>query len=195
MPARPPASRVRSDVTDLLRAWAGGDRSAFDRLVPIAHDELHRIARHLMRRERDGHTLQTTAVVNEAYLRLVDLRRVRWQDRAHFFAMSARVMRRILVDHARAHRSLKRSGSQLRVSLGDVAGAPGDGIDFVALHEALEALERLGPRKGRVVELRYFGGLTVKETAEVLQVSEITVLRDWRFAKAWLARELARDTA
>lgn len=178
-------------VTELLVAWRAGDESALERLIPLVHDELHRLARRQMRRERDGHTLQTTALVNEAYLRLVDLSGVRWQDRAHFFAMSARLMRRILVDHARSRHYLKRGGDARRLTFDEgLAVAADPRADLVALDDALQALARLDPRKSQVVELRYFGGLSVDETAEVLHVSPETVMRDWRLAKAWLLREL-----
>jgi RNA polymerase sigma factor (TIGR02999 family) len=182
-------------VTELLVAWSGGDASALEQLVPLVHAELQRLARRQMRRERDGHTLQTTALVNEAYLRLVDLSRIRWQDRAHFFAMSARLMRRILVDHARSRRYIKRGGGAGRVPFDEgltVSMEPA--ADLVALDDALQALARVDARKGHVVELRYFGGLSVEETAEALHVSPETVMRDWRLAKAWLLREItARD--
>jgi len=179
-------------ATALLLAWGRGEPGAFDELVPLVHDELHRIARGYMARERPEHTLQATALVNEAYLRLIDLKRIRWQDRAHFFAMSARVMRRILVDFARARRQDKRGGGAPTVSL-DEALLVGDdtGHDLVALDDALLALAAVHPRKSDVVELRYFGGLSLEETAEALHISTDTVKRDWRFAKLWLLRELS----
>ena len=178
-------------VTRLLSAWAAGDESALERLVPVVHQELRRLARLHMRRERAGHTLQTTGLINEAYLRLVDVRRIQWRDRAHFFAMSSRLMRRVLVDHARARGYLKRGGGVRRVSLDEAPDiAVERGRDFVALDEALAALERIDPRKSRVVEMRFFGGLSVEETAGVLKVSADTVMRDWRLAKAWLLREM-----
>jgi RNA polymerase sigma factor (TIGR02999 family) len=187
--ARPAAP----DVTDLLLAWCAGDESALDRLVPIVHAELRRLARRQMRGERRDHTLETTALVNEAYLRLVDLARVRWQDRAHFFALLARLMRRILVDHARSRRYQKRGGGIEHVTFDEaLAVSAGRAPDLVALDDALQTLARVDPRKGQVVELRFFGGLSVEETAEVLQVSANTVMRDWRVAKVWLLRELAR---
>jgi RNA polymerase sigma factor (TIGR02999 family) len=177
----------------LLIAWSGGDSSALDALIPLVHGELLRLARRQMKREREGHTLQTTALVNEAYLRLVDLSRIRWQDRAHFFAMSARLMRRILVDHARSRRYLKRGGGAVRVSFDEaLAVSRESAADLVALDDALQSLARIDPRKGQVVELRYFGGLSVDETAEVLHVSPETVMRDWRLSKAWLLREVSR---
>jgi RNA polymerase sigma factor (TIGR02999 family) len=185
-------SRSRQDVTGLLVAWSAGDESALGRLMPIVHGELRRLARRLMRGERGGHTLQTTALVNEAYMRLVDLSRVRWQDRAHFFAVSARLMRRILVDHARSRKYLKRGGSQQRVTLDEALIVTGErGADLVVLDDALEALAAIDKRKSQVVELRFFGGLSVEETAEALHVSAETVMRDWRFAKVWLLRELS----
>ena len=179
-------------VTDLLVAWSGGDARAFEELVPLVHRELQRLARRQMRRERGGHTLQTTALVNEAFVRLIDLNRIRWQDRAHFFAMSARLMRRILVDHARSRRLLKRGGNAPRVTFDEQSAAsPEPAPDLVALDDAMQTLARLDPRKCRVVELRYFGGLSVEETAEALHVSPQTVMRDWRLSKAWLLREIS----
>jgi len=183
------------DISMLLRAWSGGDQKALDRLAPVVYDELRRLARRYMRRERPGHSLQTTALVNEAYVRLVDYERMQWQDRAHFFAVSAQLMRRILVEHARRH-NLKRGGGVQRVSL-DEAAVVGGGrpADFVALDDAMNALARLDARKAQVVEMRFFGGLSVGETAEVLKVSSITVKRDWSTAKLWLYRELAGGAA
>jgi RNA polymerase sigma-70 factor, ECF subfamily len=181
------------EVTDLLLAWGRGDRSALDRLIPLVYEELRRLAHRYMGQERPGHTLQTTALVNEAYLRLIDASRVRWQNRAHFFAVSAQLMRRILVDFARAHRNLKRGGAAQQVSLDEalpVAREPD--ADLVALDEALTALAAIDPRQARAVELRFFGGLSVDEAAEVLKVSPETVHRDWRVAKVWLLRELSR---
>jgi RNA polymerase sigma-70 factor, ECF subfamily len=179
-----------SDVSTILRAWSDGDQSAFERLTPIVHDELHRLARRYMRQERPGHTLQTSALVNEAYMRLVDYKRMEWQNRAHFFAVSAQVMRRILVDHAR-RRNLKRGGGLRHVSLDDALVVTHEGsTDLVQLDDALNALSRFDPRKVQVVELRYFGGLSVDETAAVLKISPATVMRDWSSAKAWLYREL-----
>ena len=174
----------------MLRAWSEGDRSALDRLTPIVYEELRRLARRYMKQERAGHSLQTTALVNEAYLRLVDYKRMRWQNRAHFFAVSAQLMRRILVEHARRH-NLKRGAGVEHVSLDAGAAIGGDrGADLVALDEALETLARLDPRKAQVVELRFFGGLSVEETAEVLRISPITVMRDWSSARAWLYRKM-----
>src|SRR5271166_3186491 len=177
-------------VTEFLRAWSDGDRAALDRLTPIVYDELHRLARRYMKGERLGHNLQATALVNEAYLRLVDYKRMRWQNRAHFFAVSAQLMRRILVDHARRH-NLKRGGGVQHVALEDTAVVGGGrGENLVVLDDALHALARMDARKARVVELRFFGGLSVEETAEVLQVSPGTVMRDWSTARAWLYREM-----
>jgi RNA polymerase sigma-70 factor (ECF subfamily) len=166
-----------------------------DRLTPIVYDELHRLARHYMKGERPGHSLQTTALVNEAYMRLVDYKGMQWQNRAHFFAVSAQVMRRILVDHAR-RRNLKRGGGVQHVSLEDTAIVGGDrSADLIALDDAMNELAKLDARKVQVVEMRFFGGLSVEETAEVLKVSAITVMRDWSTAKAWLYRELSRETS
>src|SRR5271157_593123 len=182
------------DISGILRAWSDGDQSALDRLTPIVYDELHRLARRYMRHERPGHSLQTSALVNEAYLRLVDYERMEWQNRAHFFAVSAQLMRRILVDHARRH-NLKRGGGVEHVALEEAAVVGGEqGPDLVALDDAMNALARIDPRKVQVVEMRFFGGLSMEETAEVLKVSTITVKRDWRAARAWLYRELTGGT-
>lgn len=184
--------RLRPHVTELLLAWGRGDRSALDELAPLVLHELRRLARLQMRGERHNHTLQTTALVNEAFLRLIDLRRIRWQDRAHFLALSARLMRRILVDYARSRNYQKRGGGAATVTLDDViVSAPERGADLVALDDALEDLARMDSRKSQVVELRFFGGLTIEETAEALHVSPETVERDWRFAKVWLLREIS----
>jgi RNA polymerase sigma-70 factor (ECF subfamily) len=181
------------EVTELLLAWTQGQQTALDKLVPLVHAELRRIARRYMYRERPGHTLQTTALVNEAYLRLVDARQVRWQNRAHFFAVSAQLMRRILVDFARSKHYLKRGGGAQKLTFDEaVTRSPEQGEDLVALDYALTALAATDDRKSRVVELRFFGGLSVEETAEVLKVSQDTVMRDWRLAKAWLAREMTK---
>jgi len=178
------------EVSGLLRAWGDGDRAALDRLTPIVYDELRRLASHYMRGERPGHSLQATALVNEAYLRLVDYKGMQWQNRAHFFAVSAQLMRRILVDHARRH-NLKRGGGVQHVSLDETAIVGGDqAADLVALDDALGALALFDLRKVQVVEMRFFGGLSVEETAEVLKISPVTVMRDWSTAKAWLYREL-----
>jgi RNA polymerase sigma factor (TIGR02999 family) len=179
-------------VTALLRQWADGDETALAALLPLVHDELQRIARRCMAAERAGHSLQPTALVNEAYVRLVGGKTVAWNDRAHFLAVAARMMRRILVDHARAHQYQKRGGGAVRVTFVEalaVASSEPD-IDLVALEDALDALSQFDERKARVVELRFFGGLSVKETALVLQVSPDTVMRDWRLATAWLQAEM-----
>jgi RNA polymerase sigma-70 factor (ECF subfamily) len=189
---KPPSADI--DVSALLRAWGDGDQDALHALTPIVYEELHRLARHYMRRERSGHSLQATALVNEAYMRLADYTRMQWQDRAHFFAVSAQVMRRILVEHARRH-NVKRGRGVQHVSLDDVVVvAPGEEAetDLVALDEALLGLARIDPRKARIVEMRFFGGLTVEEIGEVLKVSAGTIKRDWRAAKAWLYGELTR---
>ena len=181
-------------VTGLLLKWGRGDESALERLIPLVHRELQQIAQRCMAGERAGHSLQATALVNEAYLRLIDTKDVAWHDRAHFLAVAARVMRRILVDHARARRAQKRGGPATRVTFDEalvVTNAPRE--DFVALDDALEALSTFDERKSRVVELRFFGGLSVEETASVLKVSAETVMRDWRLAKAWLQREMRGD--
>ena len=179
------------DVTELLLAWGGGDASALERLVPLVHQELTRVARRLMAGENRAHTLQPTALVHEAYIRLIDLSRVRWQDRAHFIRMSARVMRQILVDHARTRLAHKRGGADIRVPLEDVtAVAPERAVDLIALDRALDDLAAMDPRKGEVVELKFFGGLSNEEAADVLQISPETVKRDWRVAKAWLMRKM-----
>jgi RNA polymerase sigma factor (TIGR02999 family) len=186
-----PSSR---DVTGLLRAWGNGDRGALERLTPIVYEELRRLARRYLRGERTGHSLQATALVNEAYVRLVDYKRMQWQNRAHFFAVSAQLMRRILVEHARRH-NLKRGGAVQHVSLEDAAEVgQGRPTDLVALDDAMNALGRFDARKVQVVEMRFFGGLSVEETAEVLKVSPVTVMRDWNTAKAWLHRELTSRT-
>jgi RNA polymerase sigma-70 factor (ECF subfamily) len=182
------------EITGLLVAWGGGDKSALDRLMPLVYDELRRLAHRYMSRERPGNTLQTTALVNEAYVRLVNWKEVRWENRAHFFAVSAQMMRRILVDFARDKQYLKRGGGALRVSLSEAAALTEcRAAELVALDEALTALTKQDERKGKVVEMRFFGGLSVKEVGEVLKVSEETVMRDWRLAKVWLLRELGRE--
>jgi RNA polymerase sigma factor (TIGR02999 family) len=181
------------DVTRLLARWTDGDEAALQQLLPIVHEELRRLARRQMAGERPGHTLQPTALVNEAYLRLVNLKQMQWQNRAHFFAMSARLMRRILVDFARSRGYQKRGGGAQQVSFSQALEvAKGQPTDVVALDDALEALARVDERKSRVVELRFFGGLSVEETAEVLNVSRETVKRDWTFAKMWLLRQLRK---
>jgi len=184
------ADKPMADVSRLLLAWSKGDRGALDRLTPIVYDELHRLARRYMRRERPGHSLQTSALVNEAYLRLVDYRRMDWKDRAHFFAVSSQVMRRILVDHARRN-NLKRGRGVERISLEEAALLEANRVtDLQMLDDAMNALARVDPRKVQVIEMRFFGGLSVEETAEVLKVSPITVKRDWNLAKSWLYREM-----
>jgi RNA polymerase sigma factor (TIGR02999 family) len=175
----------------MLRDWSDGDERALDRLMPVVYKDLRRQAQRYLRRERQGHTLQSTALIHEAYLRLVDQRQVRWQNRAHFFAIASRLMRRILVDHARKHGARKRGGSKIQVPLDEaVAASEERGVDLLALDEALTRLAALDERQTRVVELRYFGGLSVEETAEVLGVSAATVKNDWSIAKAWLRREI-----
>lgn len=183
-----------SEVTCLLVAWRQGDQAALDALIPLVHQELRRLAHRYMAGERQGHTLQTTALVNEAYMRLVDCRQVRWQDRTHFFAVSAQLMRRILVDFARSRHYQKRGAGACHVPLNENLdlGAQ-EGPDLVALDEALETLAAFDPRKTKVVELKFFGGLNVEEIAEVLQVSPQTVLRDWKLAKSWLRRKMKRS--
>ncbi len=173
-------------------AWGDGDQAAFDQLIPVVHQELRRIARRHMAGERPDHTLQPTALVNEAYLRLIDVQQMRWQNRAHFFAMASRVMRRILIDLARSKGSRKRGAGAAKVSLDEGMLIGGDpGRDLLALDDALQALAAVDIRKSQVVEMRFFGGLSIKETAEALGVSPETVLRDWKLAKAWLLREMA----
>jgi RNA polymerase sigma factor (TIGR02999 family) len=183
------------DISGLLRAWSDGDQSALERLTPIVYGELRRLARGYMIRERPGHSLQTAALVNEAYMRLVDYKRMQWQNRAHFFAVSAQLMRRILVEHAR-RRNLKRGGGVRHISLDEAAVVGGEThVDLAALDDAMNALAQIDPRKVRIVEMRFFAGLSVEETAEVLKISAVTVKRDWRTAKAWLYRELTGGSA
>lgn len=183
------------EVTELLLAWGQGDDSALHRLMPIVQDELRRLAHHYMRGERMGHVLQTTALVNEAYLRLVDSSRVKWQNRAHFFAVSAQLMRRVLVDMARARNYDKRGGKMVQVSLNEVMVASSERSgELVALDDALNALAEVDERASRVVELRFFGGLSIEETAEALKVSPETIKRDWTWAKVWLLREISGET-
>ncbi|HEX8651171.1 MAG TPA: sigma-70 family RNA polymerase sigma factor [Pyrinomonadaceae bacterium] len=182
------------EVTGLLSDWSRGDRAALERLTPLVYDELHRLAHRYMSRERPDHTLQTTALVNEAYLRLVDQRNAHWQNRAHFFAVAAQVMRHILVDYARQRHFAKRGGEARRVTLDEAAIVSQQrAAEFVALDEALKRLEAIDPRKSRVVELHFFGGLNFEEIAEVLKVSAVTVRRDWRSAKAWLYKAVTSD--
>ncbi|MGO8818543.1 MAG: sigma-70 family RNA polymerase sigma factor [Terriglobia bacterium] len=182
------------DITQLLQAWSAGDERALDKLIPLVYRELHRMAQRYMAHQSPGHTLQTTALVNEAYLRLVDAGKMNFQNRAHFFGVSAQVMRSILVDFARRQGSQKRGGEVQRVALEESMVVYGErGADLVALDDALRALAAIDPRRSRVVELRFFGGLSVEETAEVLRVSAETVLRDWKVAKAWLGREMSGE--
>jgi RNA polymerase sigma factor (TIGR02999 family) len=182
-------------VTALLFAWRGGDERALEQLLPLVHGELHRIARGCMKGERAGHSLQATALVNEAYLRLIGAQQVDWQNRVHFLAVSARLMRRILVDFARSKKYQKRGGGAQAVTLDEALVVSEPGRDLVALDEALDALAKMDERKAKVVEMRFFGGLSVEETAAALSVSADTVMRDWRLAKAWLLRELRGNTS
>lgn len=188
------ASRLPEGVTELLERWNQGDEDALNQLMPLVYDELHRLARAYLRRERREHTLQPTALVNEAYLKLVRQRNIRWQNRAQFFGVAAQLMRRILVDHARANYADKRGGDRVNVSLKNIGafGTRGE-ADVLALHDVLNRLEEIDPDQSRIVELRFFGGLTIEETAEVMQVSHSTVEREWRIAKAWLKRELTKS--
>jgi len=186
-------SSLAAPVTRLLVAWGQGDQQALDQLTPLVYKELRRLAQWHMNGERPGHTLQATALVNEAYLRLVDINQIQWQDRAHFFAMAARQMRRILIDAARARGNQKRGGDVRKVSLTQGLSVPDRPEDLIALDEALEALGEVDERRARVVEMRFFGGLSVREVAEVLKVSPDTVMRDWKLAKAWLGRELRKQ--
>lgn len=182
------------EITQLLRAWSAGDSQALEKLTPLIYEELHQAAQRCMARERPNHTLQTTALINEVYLRLMNFQEIRWQDRAHFFAVCARLMRRILTDFARSHRYLKRGGEARRISFDESLFVSKDPPpDLVALDDALNGLSDVDQRKSQVVELRFFGGLTMGETAEVLGVSEETVKRDWRLAKLWLLREMSGE--
>jgi RNA polymerase sigma factor (TIGR02999 family) len=184
------------EVSRLLQSWSGGERGALEQLIPLVYGELHQLAHRYLRQERSGHLLQTTALVNEVYLRLVAASRIQWQDRAHFFAMSAKLMRRVLVEYARSDRSLKRGGQAEHVELKEAMEVlQVKGEDVLALDGGLRALERLDPRKAQVVELRVFAGLSVEEAAEALGVSRETVLRDCRLAKAWLRREMKKPVA
>lgn len=179
------------EISALLIDWSNGDKAALDKLLPLVERELHRLAHNYMKKEKADHTLQTSALVNEAYLKLVDQRHTRWQNRAHFFGIAAKIMRRILLNHARDKHRKKRGGAAVQVSLSDVAIVSNEkSAELLALDEALQRLAEFDDRKSQVVELRYFGGLSVEETAEVLKVSPTTVMRDWNMAKAWLAREL-----
>lgn len=188
------ASHSPEEMTQLLLNWGKGDKAALGQLIPLVEQELHRIAHQYMNREGPGHTLQTTALVNEAYLRLIDQKNVRWQNRAHFFAIAAQTMRRILIDHARAQARAKRGGKGHKISLSEVAVvSEGRARELVALDEALERLAARDPRRARVVELRFYGGLNTDEIAEVLGISANTVTRDWNMARAWLLRELSAE--
>jgi RNA polymerase sigma factor (TIGR02999 family) len=190
------AAHSPQDVTQLLKAWSNGEQEALEQLIPLVYHELHRLAHRYMGRERDAHTLQSTALVHEAYQRLIHLQDMNWQNRAHFFGVSAQLMRRILVDYARARRYDKRGGEWRQIPLNEAVALFRDRqTDIVALDDALGALERIDPRKSRVVEMRFFGGLSIKEVAEVLNVSQETVLRDWRLAKVWLLRQLTQNEA
>ncbi|HYO81999.1 MAG TPA: sigma-70 family RNA polymerase sigma factor [Bryobacteraceae bacterium] len=190
------ARNATGNITQLLVAWGNGDQAALGALAPHIQGELHRLALHYMAGERPGHVLQATALVNEAYLRLVDWQHVEWKNRAHFFGVAAQMMRRILVDFARSRDRVKRGGQALEVSLSEAANASDtEKVDVIALDEALKSLEELDPRQSRVIELRDFGGLSLEETAEALRVSVATVRRDWTLARAWLFRELSRKGA
>jgi RNA polymerase sigma-70 factor, ECF subfamily len=188
------ATRPSQGVTELLDRWGQGDGAALEELMPLVYSELHRLAGAYLRRERRDHTLQATALINEAWLRLNDQRNAHWNNRAHFFGIAAQLMRRILVDHARAHHAAKRGGSQEVLSLGhaDHFGQQPD-LDLLALHDVLSRLAEIDPEQSRVVELRFFGGLTIAETAEVMHTSHATVEREWNMARAWLRRELTRS--
>lgn len=183
------------EITQLLAEWSDGNQSALDELYPLVYDELHRLARRYMSREREGHTLQTTALINEAYVRLVDQRNVHWANRSHFFAISAQIMRRILIDHARRHAYAKRGGGAQQVSLDEAAIVTRTaGAELLRLDEALKSLAEMDPRRSQVVELRYFGGLNNEEIAGVLNISENTVTRDWNMARAWLHQQLSESS-
>jgi RNA polymerase sigma factor (TIGR02999 family) len=186
---------MSADVTQLLADWSQGKEQAFEQLAPVVYDELRRLAARYLRRERSNHTLQPTALVHEAYLRLIDQSRIEWQNRAHFFGVAAQMIRRILVDHARAHQAAKRGAGVAHFAIDDAfdAAAPRD-LDLVALDDALGTLATLDPQQSRVIELRFFGGLSIEETAAVLDVSPATVKREWAAARAWLYRELSRDS-
>ena len=187
-------SPARHQITELLAEWREGNQSALDELYPLVYDELHRLARRYMSKERKDHTLQTTALINEAYVRMVDQKNVNWANRSHFFAISAQIMRRILIDHARRHAYAKRGGGAQQVSLEEVAAlVPEQGRELMRLDEALKSLAERDPRRSQVVELRYFGGLNNEEIAGVLHVSENTVTRDWNMARAWLYQQLTEN--
>ncbi len=189
-----PMTASSHEVTQLLVAWGNGDEAARDRLMPLVYDELHRLAHQHMRRERPDHTLQTSALVNEAYLRLVDQSQIHWESRAHFFGIAARLMRQILVDEARRRNLAKRGGGAIQVAPDEARTVSQDqSADVMALDDALESLEKIDSRQSRIVELRFFGGLSIEETAEVLKVSPGTVMRDWTFARAWLRKAMSTN--
>jgi RNA polymerase sigma factor (TIGR02999 family) len=184
---------VSHELTQLLISWGQGDQSAIDQLMPLVRTELRRLARNYMARENPGHTLQTSALINEAYIRLVDQQNVPWQNRNHFFAVAAQVMRHILIDHARAHLYAKRGGGAHKVSLDEVEASTSQrAVELLALDDSLNSLAALDPRKSQIIELRFFGGLTIEETAEAMNISPITVTREWRTARAWLRREIEK---
>ncbi len=186
-------SKTPEQITELLAGWVRGNREALDQLTPVVYDELHRIAHRYMLRERPGHTLQTSALINETYIRLIDQREAHWQNRAHFFAIAAKLMRRILVDRARSKGCARRGANPLQVSLDEALAVSGRcGPDLTALDDALRDLENVDPRKGRIVEMRFFGGLSLEETAQALGISSPTVEREWRAARAWLHRSMTR---
>ena len=183
-----------NDLTQLLVSWSEGNKDALDKLVPLVYAELRRIARRYMGRESPGHTLQTSALINEAYVKLVDRRNVQWQNRAHFFAVSAQVMRHILIDHARSRHYAKRGAGARKISLDETAVLSDQrAADLVALDDALNALAQIDPRKSRIIELRFFGGLSIEETAEIMKIAPVTVTREWRAARAWLRREMSSN--
>jgi RNA polymerase sigma factor (TIGR02999 family) len=189
-----PPSPQPHELTQLLIGWSNGDKAALDKLMPLVYEELRRLARHYMSREHRGHTLQTTALVNEAYLRLIEQQNVSWQNRAHFFGITARLMRQILVDNARSRQAAKRGGAQVKLSLSKVDRLSSQpDVNLIALDEALGRLETINPQQSRIVELRYFGGLSIEETAEVIGISAATVKRDWSIARAWLRREIGNQ--
>jgi RNA polymerase sigma factor (TIGR02999 family) len=185
-------TQTQADVTRLLVNWTNGDKKALEALMPLVYGELHRLAKRYLRRERSDHTLQSTALVHEAYLRMVDQKGMQWQNRAHFFAVAAQMIRRILVDHARTHKAEKRGGGTPKLALDEAIGVPQRrDLNLVALDDAINTLTGMDPQQGRIVELRFFGGLSIEETAEVLSISPATVKRDWAVAKAWLYRDLS----
>ncbi|MBI3652461.1 MAG: sigma-70 family RNA polymerase sigma factor [Acidobacteria bacterium] len=187
-------SSTSKNVTQLLADWGGGDKQALEHLMPLVYQELHRLADYYLRRERQGHTLQATALINEAYLKIIDQRSVNWQNRAHFFGVAAQMMRRILVDHARSHLYAKRGGGAQKLTLDEALALPQQerDVDLVALDDALKTLEAMDAQQSRIIELRFFGGLTIEETAEVLSLSPATVKREWHWAKAWLYNEIKK---